>query len=149
MSLEYRIAAHAAEQRDLGQSLSRPSPSRVLIDNESSQVYTILEVYTTDRVGLLYTITRTLWELQVRIYVAKITTKVDQVADVFYIKSSKGDKVADPEQIEEIKNALLFWLDGPNETTKSVGKLISARFMVPIALNTSILLSFESITQVF
>lgn len=112
MSLGYRIAAHAAKRKTVEQVLGRPSPSRVLVDNESSQVYTILEVYTTDRVGLLYTITRTLWELQVRIYVAKITTKVDQVADVFYIKSSKGDKVTNPEQIEEIKNSLLYWLDG-------------------------------------
>ena len=53
----------------------RRSPSRVLIDNDSSDVYTILEVYSTDRVGLLYTITRTLLDLHVRIYVAKITTK--------------------------------------------------------------------------
>jgi len=133
MSLEYRIAAHASKRKVLGQSLSRPSPSRVLIDNESTQLYTILEVYTTDRVGLLYTITRTLWELQVRIYVAKITTKVDQVADVFYIKSSKGDKVTDPEQIEEIKKALLFWLDGGDaeqdhetrKATESVSKKLS------------------------
>jgi [protein-PII] uridylyltransferase len=64
-------------------------------------------------VGLLYTISRTLFELQIRIYVAKITTKVDQVADVFYLKTRKGEKVTDPEQIEEVRNALLFWLDGP------------------------------------
>jgi len=111
MSLEYRIAAHAS-RLGAGQAVTRPAPSKVLIDNESSQVYTIIEVYTTDRVGLLYTITWSLWELQVRIYVAKITTKVDQVADVFYVKTKDGAKVTDPDQIEEIKNALLFWLDG-------------------------------------
>lgn len=115
-SLAYRIAAHAAKQ-GYDRALSRQSPSRVLIDNESSQIYTILEVYTTDRVGLLYTITWTLWELQVRIYVAKITTRVDQVADVFYIKTMQGDKVTDPEQIAEIRNALLFWLDGPSSNS--------------------------------
>ena len=82
------------------------------MDNESNANCTILEVYTLDRVGLLYTITRTLFELQIRILVAKITTKVDQVADVFYVRTSQGEKVVDPEQIQEIKNALLFWLDG-------------------------------------
>jgi len=50
--------------------------------------------------------------------VAKITTKVDQVADVFYIKTDQGQKVTDPEQIEEIKKALLFWLDGPEKVTQ-------------------------------
>ena len=112
LSLPYRISAHAA-RKGYDRTPSRQSPSRILIDNDSSQLYTILEVYTTDRVGLLYTITWTLWELQVRIYVAKITTRADQVADVFYIKTMQGDKVTDPEQIEEIRNALMFWLDGP------------------------------------
>ncbi len=71
-------------------------------------------MYTLDRVGLLYTITRTLFELQVRIFVAKITTKVDQVADVFYVRTRQGEKVTDPERIKEIRDALLFWLDGPD-----------------------------------
>jgi [protein-PII] uridylyltransferase len=116
LALDYRIAAHAARRGYLRSPLRR-SPSRVLIDNDSSDVYTILEVYSTDRVGLLYTITRTLLDLHVRIYVAKITTKVDQVADVFYIKNDEGNKVTDPDQKKEIQNALIFWLDGPESAT--------------------------------
>lgn len=110
LALHYRIAAHAAARRSEQLSVRR-SPSKILVDNESNAKYTILEVYTLDRVGLLYTIARTLFELQIRIYVAKITTKVDQVADVFYIRTSQGEKVVDPEQLEELGNALLFWLD--------------------------------------
>lgn len=110
LALHYRIAAHAAARRSEQLSVRR-SPSKILVDNESNAKYTILEVYTLDRVGLLYTIARTLFELQIRIYVAKITTKVDQVADVFYIRTSQGEKVVDPEQLEELENALLFWLD--------------------------------------
>ncbi len=112
MALDYRIAAHAAS-RPPTQASMRVSPSRIFIDNESSAKYTILEVYTTDRIGLLYSISRTLLDLQIRIFIAKITTKVDQVADVFYIRTHDGDKVSDPEQVEEIKHALCFWLDGP------------------------------------
>lgn len=110
LALDYRIAAHAARHNHRKTSV-RSAPSRVLVDNESSQVYTILEVYTADRVGLLYSIAHTLLDLQVRIHVAKITTKGDQAADVFYIKTRQGEKISDPEQIEEIKNALYFWLD--------------------------------------
>ncbi len=112
IALDYRIAAHAAEHPSLEPPI-RPVKSQIFIDNESSALYTILEVYTIDRVGLLYTISRTLFDLQIRIYVAKITTKVDQVADVFYIKTSAGEKVTDPEQMQELENALRFWLDGP------------------------------------
>jgi [protein-PII] uridylyltransferase len=111
LALDYRIASHAVRRGHRRETL-RPVPSRVQIDNESSQDYSILEVYATDRVGLLYTITRTLSDLHVRIHVAKITTRIDQAADVFYIKTAQGEKVTEGEQLDEIRNALLFWLDG-------------------------------------
>ena len=114
LALDYRIAAHAESDAPV-RVPSRIMPSRILIDNESSAAYSILEVYAVDRVGLLYTISRTLSELQINIYVAKITTKIDQVADVFYIRNHEGQKVTDPEQIEEIKCALCFWLDGSRQ----------------------------------
>ncbi|MFZ2447605.1 MAG: HD domain-containing protein [Syntrophobacteraceae bacterium] len=114
LALDYRIAAHS-ERRGRPRKVLRSAPSQIIIDNGSSAVYTILEVYTVDRIGLLYTISRTLHELQIRIYVAKITTKNDQVADVFYIRTDKREKVTDPEQTEEIKKALRFCLDGKAE----------------------------------
>jgi [protein-PII] uridylyltransferase len=113
LALDYRIALHAAG-RSLSRQPVRPTPSRILVDNDASLRYTILEVYTIDRIGLLYTIARTLMDLHARIFVAKITTKIDQAADVFYIKTLQGEKVTDPEQIEEIKCALQFWLDCSN-----------------------------------
>jgi [protein-PII] uridylyltransferase len=120
IALSYRIAAHAAGRSHPEPPL-RKTPSQILIDNESNARCTILEVYTLDRAGLLYSITRTLFELQIRIFVAKITTKVDQVADVFYILTSQGEKVTDLERIKEIRDALLFWLDGP-ETKQERGE---------------------------
>ena len=113
LALDYRIAAHLAGRRQ--PKTLRTEPSKIVIDNESSAMYTILEVYTADRIGLLYTITRTLHELQVPIYLAKITTKSDWAADAFYIRNEKHQKVTDPEQIEEIKKALRFCLDGESE----------------------------------
>ncbi len=114
MALDYRIAAHAVHPTENPLPF-RSTLSQVLVDNESSDIYTILEVYALDRVGLLYTISRTLYDLQVRIYVAKITTKVDQAADVFYIRTHEGEKVTDPDQIREIRKALCFRLDGPSD----------------------------------
>ena len=113
LALDYRIAARSAGRQQ--PKALRASPSEIVIDNESSAMYTILEVYTADRIGLLYTITRTLHELQIPISVAKITTKSDQAADAFYIRNQRREKVTDPEQIEEIRKALRFWLDGESE----------------------------------
>jgi [protein-PII] uridylyltransferase len=113
LALDFRIAARSAG-RPQPRAL-RTEPSKIVIDNESSAMYTILEVYTADRIGLLYTITRTLYELQVPISVAKITTRSDWAADAFYIRNEKREKVTDPEQIDEIKKALRFCLDGESE----------------------------------
>ena len=113
LALDFRIAARSAGRQQ--PKVLRAEPSKIVIDNESSAMYTILEVYTADRIGLLYTITRTLHELQIPIYVAKITTKSDRAADAFYIRNEKRKKVTDPEQIEEINKALRFCLDGESE----------------------------------
>jgi [protein-PII] uridylyltransferase len=86
-------------------------PSRVDVDNEVSQEYTVLDIYTHDAVGVLYRICRTLRELGLYIGVAKISTKVDQVADTFYVKDIFSQKIRDPDRIEELRLRLLSCLD--------------------------------------
>ena len=86
-------------------------PARVDIDNEVSSDYTVIDIYAHDKVGLLYSITSTLTRLGLYIGVSKISTKVDQVADVFYVKDIFGQKVSDPEKLEEIRRELLFAID--------------------------------------
>ena len=56
------------------------------------RLYTIVEIFTEDRIGVLFTITYTLHRLGLSIHVAKISTNVDQVADVFYVTTSAGKK---------------------------------------------------------
>ena len=83
-------------------------PTRIDIDNETSDRATIIDVYTHDRVGLLYDITKTLTKLGLSIDYAKISTKVDQAADVFYVRDIiGGNKIYDPEGVEEIRTRLL------------------------------------------
>ncbi len=82
-------------------------PSRVEIDNEVSFDYTVIDIYTHDKVGLLYRITSTLTDLGLYIGVSKISTKVDQVADVFYVKDIFGHKVTAEDKLTEIKDRLL------------------------------------------
>lgn len=91
---------------------SRPrSPNRVELDNEVSDEYTVVDIYAHDRVGLLYQITRTLKELGLYIGVSKISTKVDQVADTFYVQDIFGQKVLLPEKLEEVRSRLLASLE--------------------------------------
>jgi [protein-PII] uridylyltransferase len=109
LALDYRLALHAADQRKK-RKRAPAKPDEVVVDSHSSDQYTIIEVYTTDRPGVLYSITRAMLDLQLQVFLAKISTRIDQVADIFYVLTQEGKRVEDPEQVEEIKQALLFSL---------------------------------------
>jgi [protein-PII] uridylyltransferase len=85
----------------------RYRPNRVVFDNSVSSRCTVVDIFTYDRIGLLFDITSTLSALGIDIALSKISTKADQVADVFYIADSNGKKIFTPERQEEIRNALL------------------------------------------
>ena len=109
LALDYRLALHAEEQRRKRRR-APAKPDEVVVDNHSSDQYTIIEVYTTDHPGLLYSITRAMLDLQLQVFLAKISTRIDQVADIFYVLTQEGKRVEDSEHTEEIKQALLFSL---------------------------------------
>ncbi len=81
--------------------------NKVEIDNEVSDRYTVIDIFATDKIGLLYEITRTLNELGLYIAVSKISTKVDQVADIFYVSDIFGQKITDVVKLEEIRTVML------------------------------------------
>ncbi len=81
-------------------------PVEVRVDNETSDFYTIIDIFADDRVGLLYDITRTLSSLGLDISLAKISTKVDRAADVFYVQDEAGEKIYDETRLREIREAL-------------------------------------------
>ena len=81
-----------------------------MVNNESSDFFTLIEIFADDRVGLLYMITNTLFNLKLDIRIAKIATKADQIADVFYVRDLEGQKLEDNEQIEEITQTLIHQL---------------------------------------
>jgi [protein-PII] uridylyltransferase len=78
----------------------------VLVDNESSSFFTLIEVTAWDFPGLLFKITDALFQCRLDIWVAKIATRVDQIVDVFYVRSFDGEKVDDPEQERNIQAAI-------------------------------------------
>ncbi len=101
------VAKRKLERPLYGKSVPQQYPSRVMLDNESSDSATVIDIYTYDRSGLLYDITKAIRDLGLSIEYAKISTKVDQVVDAFYVVDMNGKKIADPERIVEIKEAIL------------------------------------------
>jgi [protein-PII] uridylyltransferase len=111
---EVKVADLVARRQRPTLLTTRPAPrfaTRVEIDNEVSADYTVIDIYTHDKVGLLYLITSTLTRLGLYIGVSKISTKVDQVADVFYVRDIFGQKVMNAEKLVEITTQLKTAID--------------------------------------
>jgi [protein-PII] uridylyltransferase len=89
-------------------------PTKVKIDNTSSDQFSIVDVFTRDRPGLLYTIARTLFEQNLSVAMAKIGTYLDQVVDVFYVTDTSGGKIQHEERSNQIRQALYQAIDGPS-----------------------------------
>ena len=93
-------------------------PTRVNIDNSTSGRFTIIDIFTHDRTGLLYAITRTLFELGLSVGRAKIGTFLDQVVDVFYVTDQQDRKIKDQRRLEEIRQRLLEVVETETDATK-------------------------------
>lgn len=81
-------------------------PTHITFDNEASDVYTVIEVDTRDRPGLLYDLTRTLAESHIQIASAVIATFGAQVVDSFYVKDMFGLKLHQPQRRETLRKKL-------------------------------------------
>jgi [protein-PII] uridylyltransferase len=84
----------------------------VTVDNGASDFFTIIEVATADRIGLLFDVTRTLTELQLDVHIAKVATYGDRVIDAFYVRDVLGRKIEDEEHEREVVRALTSRLAG-------------------------------------
>ncbi|MGE0606584.1 MAG: [protein-PII] uridylyltransferase [Pirellulales bacterium] len=92
-------------------------PTQVRIDNSTSDRCTIIDIFTADRRGLLYTITRKLFDLGLSVSVAKIGTYLDQVVDVFYVTDREGEKIENDDQLEQIRSRLLEEIESFSQQT--------------------------------
>ncbi len=82
--------------------------SKVTIDNEASELYSVIEVFSEDRIGILYDITKTLSDFGISIYRARIGSKADQVVDVFYVLDHDGRKIEGSVFKKELHDGLLY-----------------------------------------
>ncbi|MCA9016786.1 MAG: HD domain-containing protein, partial [Planctomycetaceae bacterium] len=93
----FRESASLSGEFDLG---------RVEIDNQSSKRCTIIDVIAHDRTGLLYIVSRAISRMGLSVVMAKISTHLDQVVDVFYVIDEHDQKIEDSQRLQEIKQQL-------------------------------------------
>jgi [protein-PII] uridylyltransferase len=102
------VAREALKDRDKIKKRERQFqfPTHITIDNEGSEIYTIIEVDTRDRPGLLYDLTRTLAANNIYIASAVIATFGAQVVDSFYVKDMFGLKLHTKAKQESLERKL-------------------------------------------
>ncbi len=89
-----------------------PFLGQVLIDNDASNVHSVIEFTCRDRAGLLYDVTSSIAEMGLSIVTAHISTYGTQVADVFYVKDNFGMKILHNNKIKQIQEKLLSVMNG-------------------------------------
>ena len=82
-------------------------PTKVIFDNDGSDIYTIIEVDTRDRPGLLYDLARSLAEANIYIASAVVATYGEQAVDTFYVKDMFGLKYHTPSKQKRLEERLI------------------------------------------
>lgn len=102
------VARDALKDRDKIKKREREFkfPTHITFDNEGSDIYTIVEVDTRDRPGLLYDLTRALASGNIYIASAVIATYGAQVVDTFYVKDMFGLKLHSKGKQEALEKRL-------------------------------------------
>ncbi len=81
-------------------------PTNITFDNEGSEIHTIIEIETRDRLGLLYDLAKTLSNNYISISSAIIATFGEQAVDTFYVKDLFGLKLHSLSKREKLEHKL-------------------------------------------
>jgi [protein-PII] uridylyltransferase len=93
----------------LGEARIRTTPSReggVVVDNETSRFFTIIELFIDGEPGLLFRVTDALFRLNLDIRYAKIAAEADLFVLVFYVRDINGEKLDDATEIERVRREI-------------------------------------------
>lgn len=120
ISEQFKLASK--DQLDINEQISSTKPLKngstipsssipvVTLDNNSSDFFTIIDVHTPQRFGLLFHVAQAIATLGLNIHRAFLSHAGDPCTDVFYVVDEFGEKVTDEELdfriVAEITNAI-------------------------------------------
>lgn len=110
------MAKNAVEIKPINRIIPRqhkhfPVPTRVTFSRDTDKPYTVMEVVTTDRPGILSQIAKVLMQCGVHVKNAHIATFGSRVEDIFYISDKNGQAVSKPEQLDCLRESISDKLD--------------------------------------
>jgi [protein-PII] uridylyltransferase len=81
-------------------------PTRIVIENDAHPTYTLVDIQTPDRLGLLYNLLRALGSMDIQIALSRITTEKGAAIDSFYVTDPEGRKVKSADSLVRLQQAL-------------------------------------------
>ena len=82
-------------------------PTRVSVENKAHPTYTLVQIQTPDRLGLLYQLLSAFGQEHVSIALSRISTEKGAAIDTFYVadRTTRG-KITDPSRIAALQERL-------------------------------------------
>jgi [protein-PII] uridylyltransferase len=82
-------------------------PTRVTVENKAHPIYTLIQIQTPDRLGLLYELLSAFGQERVSIALSRISTEKGAAIDTFYVadRTTRG-KIAEPSRIAALQERL-------------------------------------------
>ena len=107
---EFNFAPHIAKARArTGYRMSQEAdlPTRITIDNRSHPAFTIVDLETPDRMGLLYDLFAVLDRQELNLELARITTEKEVAMDTFYLSRAENSaKISGEREVQALQRAL-------------------------------------------
>ncbi|MBF0292768.1 MAG: [protein-PII] uridylyltransferase [Nitrospinae bacterium] len=99
-------------KQERGPATAMPEPQVIILDH-LSETNSVVEIWASDRIGLLYDITRTLARLKLDITSAKISTEGPTAINVFYVTTETGGKIETEEAHRSLRESLVHAIVSP------------------------------------
>ncbi|WP_174300049.1 [protein-PII] uridylyltransferase [Caulobacter sp. S45] len=99
-------AEPAPEAAPLGRAAAFAVAPRVVVDNDASDMATVVEVSGRDRPGLLQALARTFASAGLSVQSAHVESFGERAVDAFYLITADGLKLSDPHALSALKAAL-------------------------------------------
>jgi len=89
-------------------------PTKLTISNEVHPAYTVIDLQTADRMGLLYDVLRCFAAAQINIAHSRIATEKGAAFDSFYVNDAEGRKLSSQPLLDLLRRSLLTAATGVN-----------------------------------
>ncbi len=113
LDLSAQVATQRSSFENSGFHTASQSPPQVIVDNDRSALFSVVQVAASDFPGLLFSVTDMFFKHGVHIDKAEISTKNNEVLDIFYVKDSMGLKLTSVHKMSVLKAAIEKVLSQP------------------------------------